>query len=84
MTGTSYRVPARPLAPGERVDETAFVIIEAMPVKSLITHPATGTRTAARMLERGGTPGLASGRSAPSISRSTSARPGPKQRSTSR
>ena len=48
MTGTSYRVPRRPVAPGERVDETAFVIIEAMPVKSLITHPATGTRTAAR------------------------------------
>ena len=54
MTGTSYRVPARPLAPGERVDETAFVIIEAMPVKSLITHPATGTRTAARKLEARG------------------------------
>ena len=54
MTGTSYRVPARPLAPGEQVDETAFVIIEAMPVKSLITHPATGTRTANRNLEARG------------------------------
>ena len=54
MTGTSYRVPARPLAPGEQVDETAFVIIEAMPVKSLITHPATGTRTANRKLEARG------------------------------
>ena len=48
MTGTSYRVPARPLAPGEQLDEAAFVIIEAMPVKSLITHPANGHRTAAR------------------------------------
>ena len=54
MTGISYRVPRRPVAPGERVDETAFVIIEAMPVKSLITHPATGTRTAARVLEARG------------------------------
>ena len=54
MTGTSYRVPRRPVAPGERVDETEFVIVEAMPVKSLITHPATGTGTAARKLEARG------------------------------
>ena len=54
MTGISYRVPRRPVAPGERVDETAFVIIEAMPVKSLITHPATGHRIAARVLEARG------------------------------
>ena len=51
MTGTSYRVPGRPLAPGEPLDEADFVIIEAMPVKSLITRPATGQRTAARVLE---------------------------------
>ena len=51
MTGTSYRVPGRPLAPGEQLDEKDFVIIEAMPVKSLITHPATGHRAAARVLE---------------------------------
>ena len=54
MTGTSYRVPARPLAPGEPLDEAAFVIIEAMPVKSLITRPATGQRTAARVVEARG------------------------------
>ena len=54
MTGTSYRVPGRPAAPVEQVDETAFVIIEAMPVKSLITHPATGHRTTARTLEARG------------------------------
>ena len=36
------------------MDETAFVIIEAMPVKSLITHPATGTGTANRKLEARG------------------------------
>ncbi|MDE0406562.1 MAG: sulfite oxidase [Alphaproteobacteria bacterium] len=51
MTGTSYRVPGRPVAPGEHLDETDFVIIGAMPVKSLITHPATGHMTAARALE---------------------------------
>ena len=51
MTGTSYRVPGHPLAPGEQLDEAEFVIIEAMPVKSLITHPATGHRSAARTLD---------------------------------
>ena len=54
MTGTSYRVPARPLAPGEAPDEADFVIIEAMPVKSLITRPATGHRTSARVVEARG------------------------------
>lgn len=39
MTGKSYRVPNRPVAPGEHVDEADFVIIERMPVKSLITFP---------------------------------------------
>ncbi len=46
MTGTSYRLPNRSVAPGEAVDEKDFRIIESMPVKSLITHPATGHRTA--------------------------------------
>ncbi len=54
MTGTSYRVPARPLAPGEALGEADFVIIEAMPVKSLITRPATGHRTGARAVEARG------------------------------
>jgi DMSO/TMAO reductase YedYZ molybdopterin-dependent catalytic subunit len=42
MTGTSYRVPANPVAPGEKVDEKDMKVIESMPVKSLITHPKTG------------------------------------------
>lgn len=42
MTGTSYRVPNRPVAPGEDVDTKDFDIIERMPVKSLITSPQTG------------------------------------------
>lgn len=51
MTGTSYRVPNRPVAPGEEVDEADFVIIERMPVKSLITNPATGTDLAGDSVE---------------------------------
>lgn len=42
MTGTSYRVPSYPVAPGEKVPTEAFKIIEAMPVKSVITSPETG------------------------------------------
>lgn len=43
MTGTAYRVPNRPVEPGEEVDKKDFVIIERMPVKSLITSPMTGS-----------------------------------------
>ena len=42
MGGDSYRVPAHPVAPGEEVLEEDFKIIESMPVKSLITYPASG------------------------------------------
>lgn len=51
MTGTSYRVPNRPVQPGEKVDKKDFVIINAMPVKSLITSPETGGTTSNRSLE---------------------------------
>lgn len=51
MTGTAYRVPNHPVAPGEKVDESDFVIIEAMPVKSLITHPATGQTVSGKDIE---------------------------------
>ncbi|MBY5921517.1 molybdopterin-dependent oxidoreductase [Ferrimonas balearica] len=43
MTGTAYRVPNHPVAPGEKVAEKDFVIIERMPVKSLITSPQTNS-----------------------------------------
>lgn len=46
MTGTSYRVPNRPVEPGEEVANEDFEIIERMPVKSLITNPATGADVA--------------------------------------
>jgi len=42
MTGSSYRVPAYPVAPGQKVPDAALRIIEAMPVKSLITYPRSG------------------------------------------
>jgi len=45
MTGTSYRVPRYPVEPGEKVAKKDFEIIQAMPVKSLITSPMSGTKT---------------------------------------
>lgn len=42
MEGTSYRVPKYTVAPGQDVPEEDFRIIESMPVKSLITYPASG------------------------------------------
>ena len=54
MTGKSYRVPNRSVAPGEKVVDEDFVIIEAMPVKSLITTPRTGLAITSRTLNLGG------------------------------
>ena len=42
MTGTAYRVPCKPVAPGEKVKDEDMCIIESMPVKSLITYPKSG------------------------------------------
>jgi DMSO/TMAO reductase YedYZ molybdopterin-dependent catalytic subunit len=53
MTGTAYRVPNRPVEPGEKVDKADFVIIERMPVKSLITSPETNTATGSSVEVRG-------------------------------
>jgi len=44
MGGSSYRVPCEPFAPGTPVDDADMCIIESMPVKSLITSPASGIR----------------------------------------
>jgi len=44
MTGQSYRVPAYPVAPGTEVPDEDMIIIESLPVKSLITSPQTGFR----------------------------------------
>lgn len=43
MGGYSYRVPRTPVAPGAAVSEQQMVIIESMPVKSLVTFPRSGT-----------------------------------------
>jgi len=42
MTGTSYRIPCKPVAPGSDVPDDEMCIIESMPVKSLITFPRSG------------------------------------------
>jgi len=42
MTGTAYRVPCKPVAPGTTVPDEEMCIIESMPVKSLITFPKSG------------------------------------------
>jgi DMSO/TMAO reductase YedYZ molybdopterin-dependent catalytic subunit len=46
MTGTSYRVPCKPVAPGTAVPDDDMCIIESMPVKSLITFPKSGVEHA--------------------------------------
>lgn len=56
MTGTSYRVPEYPVAPGEEVPKSAFKIIESLPVKSIITYPQNGIElpaSAPRLAVRG-------------------------------
>ena len=46
MKGKSYRMPCNPVAPGMKVADEDMCIIEAMPVKSLITSPQNGVKTA--------------------------------------
>jgi DMSO/TMAO reductase YedYZ molybdopterin-dependent catalytic subunit len=47
MGGTSYRVTIRPMVPGDKPDPTNFKDLESMPVRSIITNPADGTKLAA-------------------------------------
>ncbi len=42
MGGSSYRIPCKPVAPGEKVKDEDMCVIESMPVKSLITYPRSG------------------------------------------
>ena len=53
MTGTAYRVPNRPVSAGEKVAKEDFVIIERMPVKSLVTFPANGAEVGMQTQVRG-------------------------------
>jgi DMSO/TMAO reductase YedYZ molybdopterin-dependent catalytic subunit len=40
MDPWAYRVPKNPVLPGDNIDPTTFVDLEAMPVRSVITSPA--------------------------------------------
>jgi DMSO/TMAO reductase YedYZ molybdopterin-dependent catalytic subunit len=42
MRGTDYRLPIKPVQPGEALDPANFAVITDMPVKSLVTHPTNG------------------------------------------
>lgn len=53
MAAPSYQVPKYPVAPGTDVPNEDFQIIENMPVKSLITHPADGAETGREFEVRG-------------------------------
>jgi DMSO/TMAO reductase YedYZ molybdopterin-dependent catalytic subunit len=44
MTGSAYRLPPHPVAPGTKVKTEEMVLIESMLVKSLITAPASGVK----------------------------------------
>ena len=44
MTGRSYRLPVIPMVPGTEADPANLAIIETMPLRSIITSPANGTR----------------------------------------
>lgn len=47
MTGLDYRLPRRPLRPGETPDPADFAVIEGMPPRALITSHAAGSTVAA-------------------------------------
>ncbi|MEE1610838.1 sulfite oxidase [Microvirga sp. CF3016] len=44
MTGLSYRLPVRPLPPGSDGKGVETRILESMPVRSIVTAPADGSR----------------------------------------
>jgi DMSO/TMAO reductase YedYZ molybdopterin-dependent catalytic subunit len=50
MTGQHYRMPRRPLRPGEPADGVPFDVITDMPVRSIVTSPADGFTTPADRL----------------------------------
>lgn len=51
MESPSYRVPRYPVAPGTDVPDEDMVIMESMPVKSIITWPQSGFAVAGREIE---------------------------------
>ena len=53
MTGLDYRMPRRPVRPGETPDPAQFDVITDMPVKSLITEPAADFEASGPLLISG-------------------------------
>ena len=51
MGGFSYRVPRMPIVPGSAGDPADMAILEAMPVRSVITFPADGSKIAGRKID---------------------------------
>ena len=51
MGGTSYRVTIKPMIPGGKPDDSNFRDLESMPVRSIITSPANGTKLAGNVRE---------------------------------
>jgi DMSO/TMAO reductase YedYZ molybdopterin-dependent catalytic subunit len=51
MGGFSYRLAKTPIVPGSKGDEKDTVILEAMPVRAVISFPADGARLASRKLD---------------------------------
>ncbi|MEY2503541.1 MAG: sulfite oxidase [Verrucomicrobiota bacterium] len=47
MTEFSYRVPIKPMIPGDKGDPKNFKVLESMPVRSIVTSPANGAKIAA-------------------------------------
>jgi DMSO/TMAO reductase YedYZ molybdopterin-dependent catalytic subunit len=47
MTEFSYRVPIKPMVPGDKGDPKNFKVLESMPVRSIVTSPANGSKIAA-------------------------------------
>jgi DMSO/TMAO reductase YedYZ molybdopterin-dependent catalytic subunit len=47
MTGISYRVPVKPIAPGAKVERPETRVLESMPVRSIVSSPADESRLAA-------------------------------------
>lgn len=47
MGGTSYRVAVSPIVPGGKADPKNFTDLQSMPVRSIVTNPANGTKLAA-------------------------------------
>ena len=44
MTEFSYRVAIKPMVPGDKADPKNFRILESMPVRSIVTNVANGTK----------------------------------------